>query len=92
MEKKARIVWVDLLRVIGVIGVILIHVVSNTINTFGGLSPTSHIFYCFITFIIHDCCFENLSNKSVNHISIFTKSEKINKNKSNCLLYEQNSS
>ena len=47
MEKK-RIVWIDLLRVIGVIGVILIHVVSNTINTFGGLSDISHKFYVFI--------------------------------------------
>jgi surface polysaccharide O-acyltransferase-like enzyme len=46
--KKKRIVWVDLLRVIGVIGVILIHVVSNTINTFGGLNNNSHIFYVFI--------------------------------------------
>lgn len=48
MEKKKRIVWIDILRVIGVIGVILIHVVSNTINTFGGLSPSAHTFYCFI--------------------------------------------
>ena len=47
-KKKERIVWIDLLRVIGVIGVILIHVVSNTINTFGGLDPTSHTIYCFI--------------------------------------------
>jgi surface polysaccharide O-acyltransferase-like enzyme len=49
MEKK-RIVWIDLLRVIGVIGVILIHVVSNTVNTFGGLSNNSHIFYVFIRY------------------------------------------
>ena len=48
MEKKERIVWIDLLRVIGVIGVILIHVVSNTINTFGNLSNNSHTFYVFI--------------------------------------------
>ncbi len=47
-KEKERIVWIDLLRVIGVIGVILIHVVSNTINTFGGLSNNSHIFYVFI--------------------------------------------
>ena len=47
-KKKERIVWIDLLRVIGVIGVILIHVVSNTINTFGGLSNDSHNFYVFI--------------------------------------------
>ena len=50
MEKK-RIVWIDLLRVLGVIGVILIHVVSNTVNTFGGLSNNSHIFYVFIRYI-----------------------------------------
>ena len=48
MEKK-RIVWIDLLRVIGVIGVILIHVVSNTINTFGGLSDISHKCKCALT-------------------------------------------
>ena len=48
MQKKERIAWIDLLRVIGVIGVILIHVVSNTINTFGGLSNNSHIIYVFI--------------------------------------------
>lgn len=45
---KKRIVWIDLLRVIGVFGVIFIHVVSNTINTFGGLNPNAHTFYCFI--------------------------------------------
>ena len=45
---KKRIVWIDLLRVIGVIGVILIHVVSNTINTFGGLTDNAHKFYVFI--------------------------------------------
>ena len=48
MMKKDRIVWIDLLRVIGVVGVILIHVVSNTINTFGNLSDNAHIFYVFI--------------------------------------------
>ncbi len=47
-KMKKRIVWIDLLRVIGVIGVILIHVVSNTINTFGGLNNEAHIFYVFI--------------------------------------------
>ena len=47
-KKKERIVWIDFLRVIGVIGVILIHVVSNTVNTFGGLSPNAHTFYVFI--------------------------------------------
>jgi surface polysaccharide O-acyltransferase-like enzyme len=46
--KKDRIKWIDLLRVIGVICVIMIHVVSNTINTFGGLSNNGHIFYVFI--------------------------------------------
>lgn len=49
MEKiKNRIVWIDFLRLIGVIGVILIHIVSNTINTFGGLSKEAHTIYCFI--------------------------------------------
>ena len=47
-KKKERIVWIDILRVIGVIGVIFIHVVSNTINTFGGLSSNAHTFYVFI--------------------------------------------
>lgn len=47
-KKKSRIVWIDILRVIGVIGVILIHVVSNTVNTFGGLTPSAHKVYCFI--------------------------------------------
>ena len=52
MDKtKKRIVWIDLLRVIGVIGVILLHVVSNTINTFGNLSHNSHIVYVFIQYI-----------------------------------------
>ena len=48
MKEKKRIVWIDLLRVIGVFGVLLIHVVSNTINTFGGLSSNAHTFYVFI--------------------------------------------
>lgn len=49
MEKiKNRIVWIDFLRLIGVIGVIIIHIVSNTINTFGGLSKEAHTIYCFI--------------------------------------------
>ena len=48
MKEKKRIVWIDLLRVIGVVGVILIHVVSNTVNTFGNLSHDAHIFYVFI--------------------------------------------
>ena len=49
-QMKERIVWIDLLRVIGVIGVILIHVVSNTANTFGDLSNNSHVFYAFIQY------------------------------------------
>ena len=48
MENKKRIVWIDLLRVIGVISVIFIHVVSNTVNTFGNLSDNAHIFYSFV--------------------------------------------
>ena len=45
---KKRILWIDLLRIIGIISVILLHVVSNTINTFGNLSDNAHIFYVFI--------------------------------------------
>lgn len=48
IKEKKRIVWIDLLRVIGVFGVLLIHVVSNTINTFGGLSSNAYTFYVFI--------------------------------------------
>jgi len=48
---KKRLVWIDVLRLIGIIGVILIHIVSNTMETFGGLSDNAHKFYVFIHFL-----------------------------------------
>ncbi len=45
---KKRIVWIDILRMIGVFGVILMHVVGNTINTYGNLSKTANYIYVFI--------------------------------------------
>lgn len=33
--KKKRIIWIDVLRLIGILMVLTIHVVGNTINTFG---------------------------------------------------------
>ena len=47
-DVKKRIVWIDILRIIGIIGVILLHVAGNTINTFGNLSNNAHIFYVFV--------------------------------------------
>lgn len=45
---KKRIVWIDILRIIGVFGVILMHIVGNTINTYGNLSKTANYIYVFI--------------------------------------------
>lgn len=36
---KKRMLWVDVLRIIGMVGVILIHVVGNAANTFGVSAP-----------------------------------------------------
>ena len=33
--KKKRIIWIDVLRLVGILMVLIIHVVGNTINTFG---------------------------------------------------------
>ena len=33
--KKKRIIWIDVLRLVGILMVLTIHVVGNTINTFG---------------------------------------------------------
>ena len=52
---KKRILWLDLLRIIGIFGVIIIHIVGNTINTFN-LSGTSYIVYN----IICKCCYFTL--------------------------------
>lgn len=48
---KKRIVWIDILRIIGVLGVILIHISSNTMETFGGLTDSAHKFYIFIHYL-----------------------------------------
>ena len=32
---KNRIIWIDILRIIGIIGVLFMHIVGNTINTYG---------------------------------------------------------
>ena len=49
---KKRIVWIDILRVIGMIGVILIHIAGNTIDTLK-LTGTPKIVYD----IIHTSCY-----------------------------------
>ena len=48
---KKRIVWIDLLRLIGIIGVMLMHIVGNTKYTFGNLSNTSFITYTYISLL-----------------------------------------
>ena len=47
---KKRIVWVDVLRLIGIIMVLTIHVVGNTINTFG-LTGNAAIVYKILSSI-----------------------------------------
>lgn len=44
---KKRIIWIDILRIVGMIGVITIHITKNTIETFG-LSGMAKIFFLII--------------------------------------------
>lgn len=41
---KKRLLWIDLLRIIGMLGVITIHIVGNTIETFGLLGEAKLVF------------------------------------------------
>lgn len=36
---KKRVLWIDVLRIIGMVGVIVIHLVGNTVNTFAVTDP-----------------------------------------------------
>ena len=45
---KKRIVWIDLLRVIGILGVLIMHVVGNTINNIDTLPNNANSVYVFL--------------------------------------------
>ena len=45
---KKRIVWIDLLRVIGILGVLFMHVVGNTINNIDTLPNNANSVYIFL--------------------------------------------
>ena len=45
---KKRILWIDLLKFIGLIGVLLMHIIGNTINTYGGLKVNANNIYIYL--------------------------------------------
>ena len=49
---KKRILWIDIIRTIGMISVIAIHIIGNTINTFN-LSGTKTIIFNIISQILY---------------------------------------
>lgn len=49
---KNRIVWIDILRIIGLFAVIMMHIIGNTINTYGGLSLSANYIFVVIAILL----------------------------------------
>ena len=76
---KKRIIWIDLLRIIGMFGVIIIHIAGNTLNTFK-LSGVPSIVYTMIYRLLYFALplFVMISgtlllNKDIDYKDIFKK-------------------
>lgn len=50
LKMKNRIVWIDILRIIGIIGVLFMHIVGNTINTYGMQNQNANMVYLFFAY------------------------------------------
>ena len=48
---KNRIIWIDILRIIGIIGVLFMHIVGNTINTYGLSNENANMVYLFFAYL-----------------------------------------